>query len=265
MIVFAPKVRFGTKWPSMTSRWIRSAPGRLGPAGPRRPRFDEVGVEDAGRDPRPARRPRLTPPPRPGPARGCARRAGRPRSRRRAARDAGRRPAAGGSPARSAASWPQAAPISWPRLRRIVVVDAGRRASVAAKRSMTGIGLAVHGVWATGFIGIRLTWAWSPRSRSAIAVGVGVGVVDAADHRDLVADPPAGRRGVIAGGGDDLGDRPAPVERDEHVAQRVARRVERDGQRELRPERGQPPDAGHDARRRHRDVPRAQPEPARGR
>ena len=25
--------------------------------------------------------------------------------------------------------------------------------------SMTGIGLACHGVWATGFIGIRLTWA----------------------------------------------------------------------------------------------------------
>ena len=35
---------------------------------------------------------------------------------------------------------------------------------------MTGIGLAVHGVWATGFIGMRLTWAWSPRSRSTIAV-----------------------------------------------------------------------------------------------
>ena len=32
-------------------------------------------------------------------------------------------------------------------------------AASSAKRSMTGIGLAVHGVCATGFIGIRLTWA----------------------------------------------------------------------------------------------------------
>ena len=91
---------------------------------------------------------------------------------------------------------------------------------------------------------------------------VGLGVVDAADHRDLVADPAAGGRGVVARGGDDLGDRPAAVERDEHVAQRVAGRVERDRERELRTERGQPADAGHDARGRDRDVPRAQPEPA---
>ena len=41
--------------------------------------------------------------------------------------------------------------------------------SVAANGSMTGIGLAFHGVWATGFIGMRLTWAWSPRRRSAMA------------------------------------------------------------------------------------------------
>ena len=40
--------------------------------------------------------------------------------------------------------------------------------------SMTGIGLAVQGVWATGFIGIRLTWAWSPRSRSAMAIASSV-------------------------------------------------------------------------------------------
>ena len=108
---------------------------------------------------------------------------------------------------------------------------------------MTGIGLACHGVWATGFIGMRLTWAWSPRSRSAIAVGVELGVVHAADHRDLVADPPARRARVVAGGLDDLGDRPAAVQRDEDVAEGVARGVERDRERELRSERGQPPDA----------------------
>ena len=69
-----------------------------------------------------------------------------------AASDRGRRRLA----PRSAASWPQAAPTSWPRLRRMVVsMPAARK--VVAKRSMTGIGLAVHGVWATGFIGMRLT------------------------------------------------------------------------------------------------------------
>src|SRR6188472_1846142 len=63
------------------------------------------------------------------------------RSRRRATAGAA------GSPARSAASWPQAAPTSWPRLRRIVVwIPAARR--VAAMPSMTGIALAVQGVWA---------------------------------------------------------------------------------------------------------------------
>ena len=72
------------------------------------------------------------------------------------------------SPARSAASCPQAAPISWPRLRRIVtgMPTASRR---AANRSIAGIGLAVHGVWATGFIGIRLTCARSPRRTVARA------------------------------------------------------------------------------------------------
>ena len=128
---------------------------------------------------------------------------------------------------------------------------------------MTGIGLAVPrrvgdrvhrdevdvGVVAAQQVGHRL--------------GVDVGVVHAADHRDLVADPPAGRARVVARRVDDLGDRPAPVQRDEHVAQRVARGVERDGQRELRPERGQAPDPGHDPGRRDRDVPRAQAEPAR--
>ena len=47
--------------------------------------------------------------------------------------------------------------------------DAGRLEGAPRTRSMTGIGLAVQGVWATGFIGIRLTWARSPRRRSARA------------------------------------------------------------------------------------------------
>jgi hypothetical protein len=56
----------------------------------------------------------------------------------------------------------------------LAAVAPDRRADPAARRvaanaSMTGIGLAVQGVWATGFIGIRLTCAWSPRSSSTMA------------------------------------------------------------------------------------------------
>ncbi len=128
LIVFGPKVRFGTKWPSMTSRWIRSAPAVLDAP-------DGVGQVRRGRRrgcsrrPAPDPCPRLLHRPRRGDSavnaagrlvaalaaqRGCAL-ARRVSSRRRATAGAG------GSPARSAASWPQAAPISWPRLRRIVV------------------------------------------------------------------------------------------------------------------------------------------------
>ena len=56
---------------------------------------------------------------------------------------------------RSAASCPQAAPTSWPRLRRIVTAIPSSR-SRAAIRSIRAMGLATQ-VWATGFIGIRLT------------------------------------------------------------------------------------------------------------
>ena len=85
------------------------------------------------------------------------------RSRRRATTRVG------GSPACSAASWPQAAPISWPRFRRIETGIAGAPGSARRSASMTGIGLAVQGVCATGFIGMRLTCARSPRSSSASA------------------------------------------------------------------------------------------------
>src|SRR3954451_20122177 len=45
-------------------------------------------------------------------------------------------PARGGSPARPALSWPHAAPMSWPRLRRIVVeIPLARRRD--ANRSIT--------------------------------------------------------------------------------------------------------------------------------
>ena len=52
-MVFAPNVRFGTKWASMTSRWIRSAPAACDPPD-RVGEVRQVRVEDARRDPRPA-------------------------------------------------------------------------------------------------------------------------------------------------------------------------------------------------------------------
>ena len=185
-----------------------------------------VGVEDADGDRGRGRRPSLTPPPRPATG-SCAALAaeGVGALVDRAGRGAGRRPPAAARPARSAASWPHAAPISWPRLRRIVVWIAGL-ASVAANAldDVVGaggprrVGDGVHrdevdvGVVAAEEVGHRL--------------GVDRRVVHAADHRRLVAHAPAGRAGVVAGRLDDLGDGPAPVERHEHVAERVARGVE---------------------------------------
>ena len=104
------------------------------------------------------RRPRLSPPPRPGSARDCAR-PGAPRhSRRRDARGAARRPAAA---ARRRAPRRAGRRRRRPPGRGCAGSSSRSRRHGASPRSasMTGIGLAVHGVWATGFIGIRLTWA----------------------------------------------------------------------------------------------------------
>ncbi len=93
-------------------------------------------------------------------------------------------------------------------------------------------------------------------------VGVQVRVVHAADHRHLVAHAPARCAGMVPRRGHDLADRPAPVQGHEDVAQRVAGRVQAHGEGELRPQRGQPPDARDDSRGGDRDVPGAEPEPA---
>ena len=118
----------------------------------------------------------------------CARQRSARRSGPRAAR--GARDGSAGWPACSAASWPHAAPISCrgcggsssdagcPEARRERLDDRHRLGS--------------QGVWATGFIGMRLTWACSSRSRSAPRRRPR-GVVDAADHRHLVGHPPAVR------------------------------------------------------------------------
>ena len=68
-----------------------------------------------------------------------------------------------------------------------------RSRSIAANALDPSSALGVHGVWATGFMGMRLTWASWPRSSSAMARGVGRRVVDAVDHHELVRDAPARR------------------------------------------------------------------------
>jgi hypothetical protein len=101
-IIFGPNVRFGTKWPSITSMWNAVGALLLGP----RTAYSHVrvvGVEDADGDAGAAGGHRYSPT-LPARARGIAHRGGRGRSRRSAGRAGGRRRPAAGSPARSAAS-----------------------------------------------------------------------------------------------------------------------------------------------------------------
>src|SRR5204862_4413227 len=112
---------------------VRRTPDRVGEAA-------EVGVEDArrdldawnwtpGHDAVPAGTPSALRSPR-----SAAALSRSMRERRRATAWAG------GSPARSAASWPQAAPMSWPRFLRTVVAMPACR-STAANRSIASGGL----------------------------------------------------------------------------------------------------------------------------
>ncbi len=94
-------------------------------------------------------------------------------------------------------------------------------------------------------------------------IGVDVGVVDAVDHGGLVGHPSTGHLRVLAGCGDHLLHRPAPVQRHEHVPESVARRVKADRQGELGTQGGQPADPRHHARRAHGDVARPEAEPLR--
>ena len=192
----------------------------------------------------------------------CGCRAGRPRSGGRWPRGGGPRPAAAGSPALSAASWPQAAPASWPRLARTVTPTPPRRTRAANWATRSGR-LACQGVWATGVHRDQVDVGQVAAQQAGQGVGVDVGVVHTGNHHVLVAHAPARYARVIASGGHDLRHGPATVQRHEHVAQRVAGGVQADRQRELRRERRQAPDAGHDARGRDDDVPRPQAEPAR--
>ena len=89
------------------------------------------------------------------------------------------------------------------------------------------------------------------------------GVVDAVDHHDLIGHATAGGLGVGGRGLHDQVRGVSPVERHQEVAQRRPCRMQGDGQRVLRPQRGQLLDARDDAAGADGDVPGAQPERAR--
>jgi hypothetical protein len=67
---------------------------------------------------------------------------------------------------------------------------------------------------------------------------------------------------MSAGSRDHLCDRPAAVERHQHIPKRIPRRMKRDRERELRAERGEAADPGHDTGGGDGDVAGAEPEPA---
>ena len=83
-----------------------------------------------------------------------------------------------------------------------------------------------------------------PGRRQSAAVSLTPSIIVSSYEIRRPVDP-----GVVARRGDDLGHRPAPVERDEHVAERIAGGMQADGEGELRAERGQPTDPGDDAAR----------------
>ena len=92
--------------------------------------------------------------------------------------------------------------------------------------------------------------------------GVGRPVVDAVDHRPLEAEPSAVQRQVVGARLHHGGQRVAPVDRHQLVAQRVVGGVQADGQRHREAPLGEPADAGHDADGRDRQVARRQAEVA---
>ena len=167
-----------------------------------------------------------------------------------------------GSPARwRAASWPQAASMSVPRLRRIVAPTP--RASRWSRNWRTReAGEPVVGQPGVGLSGIRLTCAAgrSRRARPASSTASCGPVVDAVDHRPLEADPPPGDVDVVLAGADDHVERVPAVERHELVAQCVVGGMDADGEGHRQASSGEGTDAGDDADCRKRDVPRRESE-----
>ena len=103
------------------------------------------------------------------------------------------------APATRRASWPQAASMSVPRLRRTVALTPERLQPVAELGRPAAGGDPTVGQPGVGLSGIRLTWAGRAQAaaQGGQLDGVAVAVVDAVDHRPLEAQPPALGREVL--------------------------------------------------------------------
>ena len=152
--------------------------------------------------------------------------------------------------------------MSRPRLTRIVAATPAwrRRDSNASARSVLE---ACRRRILAGVERDQIDVAQPTAQQPGQVVGERVGVVDAGHQRVLEADPTAGQLDIIVGRVEDLGDRPAAVDRHQARPQLVVRRVQRDGQPDLQALVGQPPHLRHQTRRRQRDAAGAQPQPVR--
>ena len=161
----------------------------------------------------------------------------RPRGRRRRQRHLRRLPGAVAAPragpsvtACPAASWPQAASMSVPRLRRMVAFTP--RATRRSRNSRTPLAdVPFVGQPGVGLSGIRLTWGarGRVRPRSASSLGVVQPVVHAVDQRPLEAQPAALGLEVAGAGRHQRAERVAAVDRAR--ARRAARRWRRGARR----------------------------------
>ena len=156
---------------------------------------------------------------------------------------------AGGSGHRAdAASWPQAPSISRPRVSRTVTGTpcASRRRTNSRSRGGPRRGpLRAGRRVERDQVDVREP----PGQQRAQQVGPPGLVVDVPDQRVLDRDPAAGGGGVGPGGVQHLGDLPAPVDRDQRVAQLVVRGVQGDGQGDGETFGGQAGDGRDQARR----------------
>ena len=151
--------------------------------------------------------------------------------------------------------------MSVPRLRRTVALapNCSRRSRNSSTRLADEPVVGYPGV---GLSGIRLTWPWglSRRHSAASSRASLFAVVDALDHRPLETDPTVLDLQIVVAGLHQILDRITAVDGDQFVTQCVVGGVERNGEVDRQGSILQRSDAGDDADRRNRDVPRGQPE-----
>ena len=152
-------------------------------------------------------------------------------------------------------SWPHAASMSTPRLRRIVAwtpCGAEPLGEGLDPRAIAGAATESAGRVERDQVHVRAAAEAGEAARERVGL-MGM-VVDPVNAGVLERHPPALARGVVAGGVDHVGDRVAPVERHELAAQRVVGCVQRDRERDRQRELLEAPHPGNDADGRHGEV-----------